>query len=73
MLAEMHEHQESFFHFAKRLSEQHQNYFKTLPANAEREAFFLEAAKQSWQRQQDLETHDTLPFAEYLERYFSQR
>jgi glutamate--cysteine ligase len=73
ILAEMHEHQEPFFHFAKRLSEQHQNYFKLLSPNFEREAFFLETARQSWQRQQDMETPDTLPFAEYLKRYFAQR
>jgi glutamate--cysteine ligase len=69
----MHEHQESFFHFAKRLSEQHQNYFKMLSRNLEREAFFMDAAKESWQRQQELEARDTLPFAEYLQRYFAQR
>ncbi len=72
VLAEMWEHQEAFFQFARRLSQQHQAYFKALPPAPERTRFFEEQARQSWQQQRELEAADTISFTEYLQQYFAQ-
>lgn len=72
MLAEMRGQNEGFFHFALRMSQQHQAYFQKLPLNPTRESEFIQQAKQSWERQRELETTEKEPFAVYLQRYFSQ-
>jgi glutamate--cysteine ligase len=72
VLAEMRKSGESFFHFAKRISQQHQDYFKALPANPERMQFFKQEAWKSLHRQQEMEASDPLSFDEYLRRYFAQ-
>jgi glutamate--cysteine ligase len=72
VLAEMREHQETFFQFARRLSQQHQAYFKALSPDPERSRFLEEQAQQSWQQQRELEAAATISFAEYLQQYFAQ-
>jgi glutamate--cysteine ligase len=72
VLAEMREHQEAFFDFARRMSQRHQAYFKALPPDPEHTRWFEEEARRSWQQQRALEAGDTLSFAEYLQRYFAQ-
>jgi glutamate--cysteine ligase len=72
VLAEMREHGESFFHFAKRMSQAHQRFFQGLPVNESRMARFQAEAAASFARQQALEAEDTIPFEEYLRRYFAQ-
>jgi len=72
MLAEMREQDEGFFHFALRMSQQHQAYFQGLPPNPVRENEFIQQAKQSWAHQRELEATEKEPFAVYLQRYFSQ-
>lgn len=72
VLAEMRAAGEAFFHFAKRVSLQHQAYFRALPMAAERVQDFTDEARRSLQRQQELEAADTLPFDEYLRQYFAQ-
>ena len=71
VLAEMRTHKESFFQFARRLSQAHRSFFMGLPPNPERSRFFEEEARQSWQRQQELETGDTLSFGEFVQQYFA--
>ena len=72
MLAEMRERKESFYHFAKRMSEQHQRYFQALSLAPERRAFFRAEAQGSLARQAELEATDSVSFEEYLRRYFAQ-
>lgn len=72
VLAEMRRHNEAFFQFARRLAQQHRDYFQRLPPAPERIQRLEEEARQSWRRQQELEAADRISFAEYLERYFAQ-
>ncbi len=72
VLAEMRTAGESFFHFAKRRSEQHHDYFKGLPLDPERRQRFAEEARRSLEQQQEIEAADELPFDEFLRRYFAQ-
>jgi glutamate--cysteine ligase len=71
-LHELRTNEESFFHFALRMSKVHQSYFKALfsPNRARQEEFAAEAA-QSLEQQQRIEAADRLSFDEYLQRYFS--
>lgn len=73
MLNEMRERKEGFYHFAKRMSEQHYRYFTQLELSAERKAFFDQAAADSIVQQQAIEAADTLSLDEYLQAYFSQK
>lgn len=70
ILAEMRASGENFFRCTRRLSEQHRAYFQAVPLASERRLFFTEAAAQSWQKQRVIEAADTLPFDEFLGRYF---
>jgi glutamate--cysteine ligase len=72
MLAEMRENRESFHEFARRLSEEHYDYFKTIRLSQEKLAYFTTEARNSWERQARLEESDTIPFDVYLNRYFAQ-
>jgi len=72
MLAEMREKNEAFFHFALRMSQQHQTYFQKLAPNPVQESDFTQQAAQSWARQHKMEANQTEPFTEYLQRYFTQ-
>ena len=71
MLADMRERHEGFYHFAKRMSQQHSEYFaKTVLSN---EAIdMLEAkASESISKQVMIEKNDQVSFTEYLANYFS--
>ena len=72
MLAEMRAQGEGFFHFALRMSQQHQAYFRSLPPNSERRAEFSKLAEKSWLSQQEIEASDNESFSDYLQRYFAQ-
>jgi len=72
MLAEMRAAGEGFFHFALRMSQQHQSYFQALEKNDERQAAFIRYAEHSRIQQQTLEAADDEPFPAYLQRYFAQ-
>jgi len=72
MLMEMREKGEGFFHFALRMSQQHQTYFQKLAANPVRENQFIQQAKQSRERQHELEVTGKESFPAYLQRYFAQ-
>jgi glutamate--cysteine ligase len=72
MLAEMRARDEGFFHFAMRMSQQHQTYFQELAPDAARTAEFTHLAEQSWVQQRKLEAANDEPFSDYLQRYFAQ-
>lgn len=72
MLNEMRERKEGFYHFAKRMSQQHFEYFKSIDLTEEKKRFFTEAAKESLDKQAFIESEDNCSFDEYLNNYFSQ-
>ena len=72
MLAEMREHGEGFYHFAKRMSLAHHNSCNNRQMVAERVELFEQAATDSLARQQAIEASDDCSLDEYLQRYFSQ-
>ena len=71
-LHEMRTNEESFFHFALRMSKVHQSYFKDLllPNSSRQEEFAAEAAA-SIDQQARIEASDTVSFDEYLARFFA--
>ncbi|HEY3646160.1 MAG TPA: glutamate--cysteine ligase [Gammaproteobacteria bacterium] len=72
VLRDMRERGESFFSFAKRLSEQHRECFLAHPLPATTQARMTDQAQESLREQAAIEASDTLSFEEYLHRYFSQ-
>lgn len=72
MLADMTSHDEGFFHYAKRMSLQHYEHFKSRKLSIERQQLFEKTAEQSLQKQGDIESSDTINFDEFLQQYFSQ-
>ncbi|MGA7980258.1 MAG: glutamate--cysteine ligase [Chromatiaceae bacterium] len=72
MLAEMRSNGEGFYHFSRRVSEQHRDYFRGLALKPEREAEFHRLALESQQRQREIEAADDVSFDEFLARYFAQ-
>lgn len=73
MLDEMRETKEGFYHFAKRMSQKHNQYFTKLKLSKEREAFFDKEAKLSIDRQRKIEESDKISLDEYLQAYFNQQ
>ncbi|HED33433.1 MAG TPA: glutamate--cysteine ligase [Gammaproteobacteria bacterium] len=73
MLDEMRQEKEPFYLFARRMSQQHNEYFKALKLSAEQESFFDEQVQASLQKQAQIEAADNLSLDEYLQNYFSQR
>ena len=72
MLNEMREEKEGFYHFAKRMSQKHNGYFKELKLPGEREAFFDNEVQASLKKQSQIEAADRVSFDEYLQNYFNQ-
>lgn len=72
MLVEMRANKETFFEYARRMSEQHRDHFRRLALSPEREALFEHLSRESRERQQELETTDDTGFDEFLARYFAQ-
>jgi glutamate--cysteine ligase len=72
VLGEMRANGESFFSFAKRLSEAHRASFLAHPLPKTTEAAMQSEAEASLREQAAIEASDTLSFEEYLHRYFSQ-
>ncbi len=72
ILADMRAHGESFFRFAMRLSQNHRDYFLQRRLPATKQQLFQELARQSIEKQREIEAADTLTFDEYLSNYFSQ-
>lgn len=72
MLADMRQHQEGFYHFAKRMSQQHQEYFNRYILADEIRQKYINLAESSLQQQQILETGNEESFEDYLQAYFMQ-
>ena len=72
MLAEMEENKEEFYHFALRMSQQHQQWFAERPLDDDKLASFEAAARDSFEKQRQIERADDIPFATFLQNYFAQ-
>ncbi len=73
MLAAMRREGEGFYHFALRMSQQHQTYFASFDLDPERRELFNRLTKESLAEQQAMEGNNDEPFADYLQRYFLQQ
>jgi len=73
MLNEMRDNKEGFYHFAKRMSQQHNEYFTSLDLSAERNQFFEDETIRSIEKQKQIEKNDNLSFDNYLKSYFEQK
>lgn len=73
MLREMRETKEGFYHFAKRMSQKHYQYFTRLKLSEQRQTFFEKEAELSLQKQQEIEAADKQTLDEYLQEYFAQQ
>ncbi len=72
MIAAMRKNQEGFHEFAKRLSKQNLQYFKTQHLSQQKELFYSQESQQSIHKQTEIEQADELSFEAYLQRYFAQ-
>lgn len=72
MLAEMQENEDSFHRFASRMSKLHQHYFKGFTLSDKENHFFTKLAKDSLDKQIEIEESDNISFGEYLQNYFEQ-
>ena len=72
VLAGMRKHGEGYFHFAKRMSKQHQRYFLALEEDAAQFKVFSETVRQSMQQQRAMEDANHESFDDYLKNYFAQ-
>ena len=73
ILQAMRDHDEEYFHFAKRKALEHQEYFHNRELSNERMQFFSQAAEQSIEQQKQIEAEDDISFAEFLQQYYAQR
>ena len=72
MLSEMDQQGEEFYHFAMRMSRQHQKWFTDRPLDEEKRLQFEKLARESIAKQQAIEAADKLPFETFLKNYFGQ-
>jgi glutamate--cysteine ligase len=72
MLEAMRREDEGFFHFALRMSQQHQTYFESFDLDPERRKMFTDLTKESHASQKSMEAENSESFSDYLERYFAQ-
>lgn len=70
MLKEMRENEEGFYHFARRMSVQHSEYFSNIESSVQSHEMLKNLAKNSVLRQKEIEESDQVSFAEYLANYF---
>ena len=72
VLAGMREHNMGYYHFAKHMSQQHQQYFLDLEYDAVQFETYGKTVKQSLQKQRAMEDSNGESFDNFLKRYFSQ-
>ncbi|WGL15504.1 glutamate--cysteine ligase [Microbulbifer bruguierae] len=72
VLAEMHEHRQTFFQWAQAKAEQHRQYFLERPLDAAEQAEFERLAQESLQKQREVEEADKGSFEDFLGRYYAQ-
>jgi glutamate--cysteine ligase len=73
ILAKMAEYDEGYFHFAKRMSLQHQQYFLSQAHTKEQFQSFNDTVAQSLADQRSVEAADDISFDEFLKKYFAQK
>ncbi len=71
ILRMMDENHEGFYHFSKRMSDRHHQYFNNLPVSPEKKIFYKQAADESLSKQLSIESTDQKSFADFLKGYFS--
>lgn len=71
MLDEMREKGEGFYQYAMRMSKQHHEAFLKEKLSAEQSQFYENLTISSLAQQKQIEDSDVLPFATFLERYFT--
>ena len=72
MLAEMAQNKEEYYHFALRMSRQHQQWFVDRPLDAEKLSNFERETNKSIERQHEIEATDNISFETFLQNYFAQ-
>jgi glutamate--cysteine ligase len=72
VLAGMREHDEGYFHYAQRMSKQHQRYFLGLKHDAAQFEAFIGSVRQSLAEQRAIEAADSESFDDFLKNYFAQ-
>ena len=73
ILSQMRQHNEAFFHFARRISREHKGYLCGLDLTPDKQAFYEREAALSRQLQLEIEASDDLHFDEFLARYFADK
>ena len=68
----MREHDEGYFHFAQRMSRQHQRYFLELGHDPAQFEAFEATVSESLQKQRAIEDADDQSFDSFLKNYFAQ-
>jgi len=71
ILAEMRASGENYYRYARRYSERWRDAWLAEPLAAERQRVFEQAARESLHAQAELEAADDVPFAAFLQRYFT--
>lgn len=71
MMREMQDKGASFFNFAQSKSRQHRDFFLKRHLSPEREAEFIQMAKESLESQQAIEKSDNMGFDQFLHAYFA--
>ncbi len=71
MLAEMSDYGEGFYQYAMRMSQQHHEMFIKQKLSVQQFQFYKNLSESSIAKQKQIENDDILPFATFLERYFS--
>jgi glutamate--cysteine ligase len=72
VLAGMREHNEGYFHYAQRMSKQHQQYFLDLKHDAAQLESFKQCVRESLAQQRSMEATDSESFDDFLKNYFAQ-
>jgi glutamate--cysteine ligase len=72
VLADMKKHNKTFYRFAADLATDHQKYFSEYALNETQEKYYAKLAEQSIEKQQMIESGDSISFDCYLADYYSQ-
>ena len=72
ILSDMRNNDEGFFHFARRMSLKHHEYFNSIKLDPARKILFEDVARYSIEQQHQIESEDKLSFEEFLNQYFAQ-
>ena len=71
VLADLEQHEQSYFKFAMHHVREHAAWFSERPLTSERQQYFAECARQSIQQQHQVEAADELDFETFLADYYA--